>query len=324
MAWKISDLTNQTPSDTYIFEMEDPNVDNYKTTWSTIKTTMKTYLDSFFWNPDFYKYQIIPTVNSWNLTVDLKNYAWSTPSTSAPIKVQIWNSVYTVTSALSVSAPALWNRLASWTATAWSIVDFFVFAQYNTTTLWVNLLFTRIPKWATLGDFVNSDANEKWAVWIINYNTSDNIAYLWRFSASLSAGLSWSLSWAWLSSANVINKPIDRTDVRDWTTTYTWFSVDPIDTTKYQIIWNKCRIFNSTAWSAWTSNATDFTFTLPIASAYSSYNDVCMITDNSANQSTPWHLELSWSTANVYKTFYGWTFTNSWWKKAYYSIEYFI
>ena len=77
---------------------------------------------------DLYKYQIVPSISSWNLTVALKNYLWQDPSPQYPVKIQIWNEIRIITSALSVTRNA-WTNLfnAGSSELATKEIDYFVY-----------------------------------------------------------------------------------------------------------------------------------------------------------------------------------------------------
>lgn len=102
----------------------------------------------------------------------------------------------------------------------------------------------------------------------------------------------------------------------NWTPTWGGFSANPsAGTIKYSVLGNMVT-FYITGVNAGTSNATTFTFTLPVASLNAVQNaGFVAVADNGINQSTPGHLEFSSgsATASVFKTFFegAWTAANA-------------
>lgn len=214
---------------------------------------MYNYLDSAItW--DFYKYQIIPTVNSWNLTVALKNYAWNDPSASSPVKIQIWDTVRTITSALSVTMSAWFNLFNAWSSElATKEIDYFCYLFYSTVSDVVWIWMCRIPYATTQADVdVATTTNEKFCNRSITANTTDKYVNIWRFSAILSswAWYTWSL-WTWPT----INYYIDKTRWLDFVlnSTWTWTVPSYLNYTyKYRLISDECEVkcfgWNTVSW----------------------------------------------------------------------------
>lgn len=79
-----------------------------KVSFTNIKAFLKTYFDTLYskslGDADFYKYSIVRTVASGNMTVALKNYEGNDPTSTKPVKIQIGDTVRTITSALSYTA----------------------------------------------------------------------------------------------------------------------------------------------------------------------------------------------------------------------------
>lgn len=97
-------------------------------------------------------------------------------------------------------------------------------------------------------------------------------------------------------------------------TTFTGFSVIPTGTFRFSIIGNTCFIKYIDG-SAGTSNATTFTFTVPVPYRNTVANvGLCSVQDNGAN-SAPGHMQASGGGSNtvisVYKTYFQGVFTNS-------------
>lgn len=221
----------------------------------------KEYAD---YTPDFYKYSIVTSVASWNLTVALKNYEGNDPTPSKPVKIQIWDVVRSITSALSVVANSWTSYLNLGNAElATKETDLFPYLQWNTTTSAVNILASRIPYAGSMADLTNSNTGEKGAIGIINYNSTNSVVNIWRFAATLSAGAGYTWSVPTFTSSNLIQRPIYETRKLQYSSTLTWFSVVTINTGYYKLIGNEVHILSNEY--NWTSNATGFTFTTPFS-----------------------------------------------------------
>lgn len=266
--------------------------------------------------PNYFAYQITPSISWGNLTIAFKNYNWDNASANAPVKQQIWDTIRTLTSSLSVVANAATSYLNMWSSElATKEVDLFVYLQWNSTTNAINLLISRVPYASTMADFSNSNTLEKWAIWIINYNSSNKVVCIWRFTAILSA-------WAWYTWStpswwfDVRNYPIYETDWLDWTSVTTWFSSVSVNWYRYKINWNKIdMIFKEVSW---VSNWTNLLTTLPFTPAYFPSYSSCFVQDNGSYSTTPWCFTFSSNYADVRKTFFNWAFTNSWNKSVYF------
>lgn len=169
-------------------------------------------------NPDFYKYRIVTSVSSWNLTVAIKNYLWNDPSATVPVKIQIGDTVRTITTWSNMSPSNFWwwyvaswsNWLNMWsTELATQEVDIFVYLVRDTTLARVWVLISRIPYATKYFDFHTTQTNEKWTITSPNVNPwwSDQVENIWRFNAILSATYQWSLP----ATSVIINRPIYET-----------------------------------------------------------------------------------------------------------------
>lgn len=223
-------------------------------------------------NGDLYKYSIVPSISSWNLTVALKNYLWQDPSVTTPVKVQIWDTVRTITSALSVALSSWWNWLNLWSSElATKENDIFVYLYYSTVSNAVWFGFSRLPSGHFGNDFtLANDVSEKSIPRTIANNNTDIFKNIGRFSAILSAGAwyTWSTPSAWFQ---VINYYINETKWLDYVTTIygagwsSWSFATSRKVSKYKLVWNtlylRVNYKISNAWS-WTGV---MGYTLPFA-----------------------------------------------------------
>lgn len=173
-------------------------------------------------NGDLYKYSIVPSISSWNLTVTLKNYLWQDPSITTPVKIQIWDTVRIITWPLSVTVNAWWNWCNAWSSElATKEIDYFTYLWVNN--LWnMQIWISRIPSWLTYSDFSATWSNEKFLTdFIWNTAWTNKVTNIWRFSAILSAGAwyTWSTPSAWFQ---VINHYINESKWLDCWFIFEW------------------------------------------------------------------------------------------------------
>lgn len=154
-------------------------------------------------------YVITPSVSSNNLTVALKTIAGGDPSASDPITVRIGDALQTITAALSVTKNAGTNWCNSGGAElATKEIDYFVYLIQETgASAGTKIGFSRIPYGRTVGDFSSTTTNEKYLAGPTNYNSTDAVALIGRFAATLSA----TASFNWSAPGTVVNRPIFET-----------------------------------------------------------------------------------------------------------------
>ena len=195
---------------------------------------------------DLYKYQIVPSISSWNLTVALKNYLWQDPSVTTPVKVQIWDTVRTITSALILTLNSWNNYFNAWSSElATKEIDYFVYIISDMNWSWnVWISISRIPYWITREDFdFTFSSNEKFMNWLYYSAVWTKVINIGRFSAILSAGAwyTWSTPSAWFQ---VINHPIFNTKKLEYTAqiiwTWWWNASSVVLNCFYKIIWTQC------------------------------------------------------------------------------------
>lgn len=261
---------------------------------------------------NFWKYKLVPSLSTDDLVLSVKNWEWNDPTPWKPILYTDGNGVIrTITAPLSVTAPAWIDHLnAGRTGLATKQVDFFPYFQWNTTTSSTNILIRRFPEATTMADIVNSGTDEKGAIGIVNYNATDTLVNIGRFSAIL-----WvSATYLWTLWTDIKHKPTNESRWLDFGTVFTGFSAVPTSiTSTYKVIWDTC-FYRPHAGSNGTSNATSMTITAPFKavdtwSAHWTWS--CMAVDSGAFQANPGCLYYSAVNAyiEVYKTwaFGAWT-----------------
>lgn len=196
----------------------------------------KEYAD---YTPDFYKYSIVTSVASWNLTAALKNYEGNDPTPTKPVKIQIGDVVRSITSSFSFMLNAWTNWFNSGSAElATKEIDYFGYIRYSPGGL--SLIISRCPNANIVSDFSASGTytNEKYACDSngTTYLTTDPVVNIGRFNATLSAGGAY--TWSIPATSVIINNPTYDTRDLDITMSSTWAVVSSWDYAKYKIVWN--------------------------------------------------------------------------------------
>ena len=159
------------------------------------------------------------TVASNNLTVAIKTYAGTDPTTSDPVTVRIGDTLRDITSALSVTknAGTNWCNLGS-AELATNEEDLFAFMGYNATD-GTTLGFSRFPGANQYDDFSATTTNEKYCAIsdISNAAAGDDYELIGRFAATLSAGAGYTWTVPTFTTKNLIQRPIYETRWLDWT-----------------------------------------------------------------------------------------------------------
>lgn len=216
-------------------------------------------------------YRIAVSVASNNLTLALKDRDGNDPSATSPVRVQIGNTVRTVTAALSVTKNAGTNWCNSGSSElATKEIDYFAYLGYNATD-GVVIGFSRVPFARIYSDFSTTTNSEKYAAisTIANAAGSDSYTVIGRFAATLSAGAGYTWSVPTYTAANLIHTPIYATRVLEFTTqiTYSGGTTDPTSNTpsvvRYYIQGRTMTINITSALVRGSGNRTVTNFTIP-------------------------------------------------------------
>jgi hypothetical protein len=257
--------------------------------------------------------KITPT-DAAGLTLTLQTASGANPSVTNPVYVKIGGTIRSITAALSVAKADGTNWFNSGSAElATKEVDYFAYLGYNATD-GVVLGFSRIPYATLYSDFSATTTNEKYCAisTITNAAAGDNYVNIGRFAATLSAGAGYTWTVPTYTTTNLIQRPIYETRWLDWVPTAAGFNgAVTYGSCRYlirnQLVNYKCSITG-------TSNATTFTFQLPMSHSASNliYDLSALVKDNNSYQAAPGLLEYQASTTvNVYKNSAFTAFTNS-------------
>jgi len=207
----LSESTSAISSDLLILE-DDPGG-----TPDTRKITVANLLKSH--TGGLINGKISVTVASNDLTVAIKTLAGNDPSADDHVFIKIGTSIYTITSARSVTAVDGTNW-AGRGGTMFAALehDWFVYLGYNATD-GVVIGFSPIPYARKYGDFSTTSTAETYCKisTITNAASTDPYTVIGRFAATLSAGAGYTWTVPTFTPSNLIQEPIYETDWRTWT-----------------------------------------------------------------------------------------------------------
>lgn len=224
--------------------------------------------------------KIVVSVASNNITVAIKTYDGIDPSASDPVFVRINNTIYKLTAALSVTknAGTSWCNAGS-SELATKEIDYFVYILWNTgpATDILDIGFSRISHGRLYSDFSATTTNEKYLAYgnATQPNSTDEVAVIGRFAATLSASASFNWSVPTFTNINLIQHAIFETRLLDWVPAWSGNASMTVTSVtvahaKYQIEKNKL-LYDSKA-SAFTIGGTPSSIvyeTLPFRGAQS-------------------------------------------------------
>lgn len=228
-------------------------------------------------------YSITPSLSGSNLVLSIFNTDGSNPSTTKPLRFRLGNTKYTLTAATAFTKNAGTNWMNLGSAELFGKnTDLFVYAIGETgASAGLKFGYSRIPFASSMADFVNTTTNEKYIAgnWT-NFNASDKVTVIGRFTASLSggAGYTWSLS-----AADVINYPIYETKWQYWTPIGTNFTIgNSAFDCRYKLVGST--MYNSfyVALGSTSSVGTDPYFSLPFTISVMGGSDVLLVDFGSA------------------------------------------
>ncbi len=273
--------------------------------------------------PDFYKYSIVTSVASGNLTVALKNYEGNDPTATKPVKIQIGGVIRTITSDLVVVVTSWASVLdAGSSELATKEIDFFTHLfWYDTATparVWICIarlpIVTDLSIWYLdeKGIYYDYDGSH-------SPSATTPVVNIGRFNATLSAGGAY--TWSIPATSVIINRPIYETRVLQWGSQTGW-------TANNLLFYYKIR-YDSLEFSFdanGTSNSTSSYITLPFsAKTIMAHNFALGLTyDNGVDSTTPWRADLYGQYCTLYKDSAYWAWTSSWSKIIRWQGHYYI
>ena len=259
--------------------------------------------------------KIVPTVTSNNITLTLVGNNGSALSATNIAYAMIGGTVRTINAPLSVTVNAGANSFNAGSAElATKEIDYFVYLGYNATD-GATLGFSRIPYATQYGDFSATATNEKYCAisTITHAALTDYYNVIGRFAATLGVSATYYWTVPAYTSINLIQRPIFETRKISYTPTVVGFSSTSTKNGNYKLILDKMYLELDIAG---TSNATNFTVTMPLAPVcVSGATDWFYFRgqDNTADSATPKSLGIIASIINCYKdgAGTGWTASGS-------------
>lgn len=241
-------------------------------------------------------YSISRTVSSNNLTVALKTAGGSDFSSTNPFVFKIFDTLRTLTGALSVNVNAGTNTFNAGSTEIKTLdTDFFVYLGWRASNSSMFILVSRIPYATTYADFSSTATNEKYGAYSGSAPAStDPVVVIGRFNAANSGTASF--NWSIPATSIVLNFPIYETRWLDWTPVFAGFSADPTsNVSRYRLINNTVNL-NHRSNADGTSNSTGFTISLPFTAktiTNANWQTPCLVTDNSAAVATPGTISIT-------------------------------
>lgn len=183
------------------------NKDTNTALWSSntaypSQLAVKTYVDTLWISLDArtFNYQLQTSVASGDITITLLNYLGTTPSTTTPVRIRVWNTLNTITTAqtLTINNDGFYHFEAGSDTLATYEIDYFVY-WWDATGLCVSRLpwYTNFAQqWANQQDFL---ANGWWFA-------AQNLVNIGRYNAIKASGTTG--NWSIPGTSIIINKPI--------------------------------------------------------------------------------------------------------------------
>jgi hypothetical protein len=210
--------------------------------------------------------KISVSVSSNNLTLALKTSAGTDPSSTDKVYININGTVRTVTAATSCTLNAATNWFnAGGAELATKEVDYFAYAIWDSNSSVVAIAPARIPYGKLVSDFNSTSTNEKYIGNYANYTSTDDVAVLGRFAATLSAGAGYTWTVPTFTSSNLINMPIYETRLLSWAPAWTNLSVgNGTVAATYKILGARCYAVVGITFGSTTSISGGVDITFPI------------------------------------------------------------
>ena len=204
----------------------------------------------------------IAVTDAAGITLAIKTLAGTDPSASDPVYCNIGGTVRSITAALSVAKADGTNWMNAGSAElATKEIDYFAYLGYNATD-GVVIGFSRFPGANSYDDFSVTTTNEKYCAisTITTAAATDYYNVIGRFAATLSAGAGYTWTVPTYTAKNLIQRPIYETRWLIYNSVIVGFSGTPTQSLKYKLLGKQMIVQGGITG---TSNATNFTWTLP-------------------------------------------------------------
>lgn len=239
--------------------------------------------------PSLYKLSV--TVSASDLIVALKTTAGADPSANDPLYFKIGYTLRSVTAATSITLADATNWFGLGGAQFATIQqELFAYVVWDSNSSVVAVSCARIPNGRLVSDFNSTNTNEKYLGNYANFTSTDEVANVGRFAATLSATAAFTWTVPTFTNANLIHEPIYETSVLTYDPTLTGFSSDPTGNYDRYFIRNNVIGFITRSATGGTSNATTFTVGLPFTAKTvtdGTWQEIIAYEDNGTNSTTP-------------------------------------
>ena len=209
-------------------------------------------------------YKLSVTVSSNDLIVALKHLDDTDPSTARPLYFLIGDAVRAVTAATSITLADATNWFNAGSAElATNVIDYFLYAVWDSNSSVVAIAPARYAHGRLVGDFNSTTTNEGYLGNYANYTSTDPVAVIGRFSATLSAAAGHVWTVPTFNNTNLIHHPIYNTRRLAWVPTLTGYSAAPTSTVYQYVVRERFVDVFVREGADGTSNATSTTYTAP-------------------------------------------------------------
>lgn len=245
--------------------------------------------------------KISVTVVSNDLVVAVVTAAGATPSASDAVKANIAGTVYTITSALSITIPDATNWFNSGSAELATLaVPYFTYLVDDAGV--PALTIGRKSHYTVVESGMATTTSEDHIYGYSGFTDGDDMINIGYFEAVLSAAA----GHVWSAVANVISQPTFFSNVMSWNPVFDGFSADPTSLFSRYYIVPRSLFFTHRAGADGTSDATNFTFTLPMTPkniTNNTYQGTANIRDNGASLTSLGRVAFLNSAGNVASVF---------------------
>lgn len=163
------------------------------------------------------EYKLSVTVSSNDLIVALTHLDGNAPSVYRPICITIAGVKRYVTAATSITLADATNWFNAGAAElATKEIDYFAYAVWDSNSSIVAVSCARFPHGRLVSDFSATTTNEKYLGNYANFTSTDNVANIGRFAATLSAGAGYTWTVPTFTNLNLVQEPCYETRWLTW------------------------------------------------------------------------------------------------------------
>lgn len=224
---------------------------------------------------DFLQYKFSVTVVSNDLVVTIQHADDTNPTSTRPLFIRIggiWRSI-TTTTTITIADGTNWFNSGS-AELGTKLVGYFAYAVWDSNSSVVALTISRIPFARLVSDFHTTTTNEKHCFNFSNFTSTDPVANIGYFEATLSlSGTSHLWTVPTFTNANLKHEPTFETNVLSWTPVWSangsmTYTTITTQIANYQIISRKLNMFVRSSGTIGGTPNTNILCTAPFSSVY--------------------------------------------------------